>query len=206
MSRVTLDKLISEIATRAALAKRFVVGIAGPPASGKSTLAEALARRLGPHAAVLPMDGFHRDNAALEQMGLLHRKGAPETFDAEGFIALVRRLRAPHDVPYPTFDRAQDRTVPEAGVITQDTRIVLIEGNYTLLNTDPWDQLAGAFDLTVALNVPRATLQDRLVQRWLDHGLDLQAAQKRALDNDMRNADFVSAHSFAPDYTLDTEN
>ena len=93
MSRTTATDLARIIKTRAAGQERILVAIAGAPGSGKSTLAANLATRLGPMAEVLPMDGFHLDNARLRQMGLFHRKGAPETFDAESFVKLLRTIR-----------------------------------------------------------------------------------------------------------------
>lgn len=202
MQTVTLPQLTQIISERSADHRRMLVGIAGAPASGKSTLAEDLATRLGPHAAVLPMDGFHLDNEALTQMGLLHRKGAPETFDAQGFVDLLRKLRETPSLPYPTFDRAADKTVPDGGQIGAETRIVLIEGNYLLLNIAPWSALADVFDLTVRLDVSRAELKQRLIARWLDHGLTEDKARDRAESNDLRNADFVAEHARPADLLL----
>lgn len=181
---------------------RCLIGIAGPPGAGKSTLAAQLATALGPAAAVLPMDGYHLDNDALEDMGLLHRKGAPETFDGSAFVQLVRCLRQQGSVTYPTFDRDQDRTVPSGGRISEDTRIVLIEGNYLLLQDAPWSDLKDLFDLTLFLDVPRAVLKSRLVARWREHGLSQDAAEHRAEANDMRNADLVIAASVHADFVV----
>lgn len=178
---------------------RVIVAIAGPPASGKSTLALNLASGLGPKAAVLPMDGFHLDNVELAHLGLLHRKGAPETFDATGFVRLVQRLRREAKVPHPTFDRATDRTIPDGGSIDAHTRVVLIEGNYLLLQNPPWDQLQAQFDLTIGLAVDDEALETRLVMRWLDHGLSPAEARARAQDNDMKNVRFVRQNASAPD-------
>lgn len=202
VTEISLSGLRAEIETRAAQKNRLLVAIAGPPGSGKSTLAEDLAAGLGPHAAVLPMDGFHLDNAQLQEMGLLHRKGAPATFDAEGFAALLGRLRGPGAVRYPTFDRAADSTVPDAGLIDEATRIVLVEGNYLLLTTPPWSRLAEHFDLTVRLEVSRDVLLTRLTDRWIHHGMSAQHARARAESNDMKNVDFVAENSATPDFRL----
>ena len=150
----------------------------------------------------MPMDGFHLDNDTLHAMELFHRKGAPETFDADGFVALIKRLRGDDTVPYPTFDRDADRTVPDGGQINETTRIVLVEGNYLLLNQFPWDSLAGLFDMTVRLVVNHETLAARLITRWIDHGLSPENARDRALGNDMVNVRYVDAHSFDPDYVI----
>ena len=174
----TTDALVQEIRKRAIDETRILVAVAGPPGSGKSTLADNLVTRLGPSAAVLPMDGFHLDNDTLKKMGLLDRKGAPETFDAASFIELVRALRSKSDISYPTFDRDEDSTVPDGGNIDGTSKIILIEGNYILLNKPPWSSLALLFDFTVYIDVARDALEARLVKRWLDHGLSEVAARE----------------------------
>ena len=201
-----LRTLIQEIEACAVGPWRVLIAIAGPPGSGKSTLAAKLATRLGPSAAVMPMDGFHLDNERLEHMGLLHRKGAPETFDGEGFVDLVRRLRKEQVISYPTFDREADKTVPEGGLISEDTKIVLVEGNYLLLKIPPWADLAPLFDLKVRLQVDLDEIEARLIARWLDHGLGPQDARSRALGNDMLNVHFVEENSRASDLVLCTVN
>lgn len=196
--------LLGEIKIRAAAQNRLLVGISGPPGSGKSTVAGELADGLGPAAVVIPMDGFHLDNARLEQLDLLHRKGAPETFDAAGFVALIRKLRGKKTIRFPTFDREADRAVSESGLVDADIRIVLIEGNYLLLNIPPWNSLADTFDLTVRLEVSRDVLEARLVRRWHDLGFCWEDARARALANDMKNADHVDRHSRVADFTMRT--
>jgi len=199
------DALFREIKARAVGEKRFLVAVAGPPGSGKSTLAENLVARLGPSAAVVPMDGFHLDNDKLQKMGLLERKGAPETFDAEGFVSLIRTLRSKLDVTFPTFDRESDITIPCGGHIDKGTSIVVIEGSFLLLKTPTWSELAELFDLKVQLEVARKELEARLVKRWLDHGFPVAEARARALGNDMRNVDFVTNYSLAPDFSIRPE-
>lgn len=202
MPVITPPELISEIERRAQTRSRIVIGIAGAPGSGKSTIAAQLADGLQFPAAIVPMDGFHLDNGDLIPLGLLDRKGAPETFDAAGFLELVRSLRSDKAVSYPTFDRAADKTIPNGAAVSAETRIVLVEGNYLLLDRAPWSALDGLFDLTVRLDVPRATLHARLVERWEDHGLSRADAISRAETNDMRNADVVLNEGRAADFTL----
>ena len=199
---IDVDALQSVIEASVNGENRFLVAIAGPPGSGKSTIAENLAQRLGTSAAVLPMDGFHLENDRLIDMGLLHRKGAPETFDAEGFVELVESLKDNERVAYPTFDRVADRTVPKGGSIEKKTRIILVEGNYLLLNDAPWSKLRHLFDLTVSLVVDRDELSSRLTQRWIDHGLSPDAARERAEGNDMINVDTVLNNSLDPNFIL----
>jgi pantothenate kinase len=199
VTQPSMDTLLTEIVARDTGTGRVLVGIAGAPGSGKTTLAERVAQQLGETAAVLPMDGFHLDNEVLIPRGLLERKGAPETFDAEGFVKLLQRLRSEPDVTYPTFDRSADRTVPEGGQIAASTRFVVIEGNYLLLSLPPWNQLKNLFDLTIRIDVDHAELERRLIARWLSYGLTPEQARARALGNDMRNVRFVEANSSAPD-------
>lgn len=202
MTSISVEQLAKEITDRATGEGRFVVAVAGPPGAGKSTLSEALVDQLGDIAAVLPMDGFHMDNADLIELGLLPRKGAPETFHAEAFGKLLSDVRTQDTVDYPTFDRSMDRTVPNGGRIEPTTRIIVAEGNYLLLKDKPWDQLAALFDMTVLLDVPRDVLEARLIQRWLDHGMSEADAIARARGNDMVNVDTVINRSGTPDFRV----
>lgn len=176
---------------------RSIISIAGPPASGKSTLAEAVVDALNhsaqagraPTAALVPMDGYHLDNAVLRHKGLLGRKGAPETFDAEGFCHAVHRLTdTGTEHFFPRFDRTADQSIAGAIAVHPQTPVVVVEGNYLLLNTAPWSHLRDAFTACVFVSPSRDQLRDRLVQRWIDHGLDPEAALNRALGNDLPNA------------------
>lgn len=203
---MTEDQLADEIRTRAGDRARFLVAIAGAPGSGKSTLAERLSERLGAGAAVLPMDGFHLDNATLRARGLFERKGAPETFDAAGLGALLKRVKAGGAVSVPTFDRAADRVVPGGARIAETARIVLVEGNYLLLDAPGWRDLAALFDFKVLISVPEEELERRLVARWRDHGLAPDAARRRARENDLVNARLVHRGSVEPDLIFGHNN
>ena len=170
---------------------RILVALAGAPGSGKSTLAASLLRRFRDQkvpAEIVPMDGFRLDNAVLGARGLRQRKGAPETFDAAGFIHLIRRLKDGTEVVAPIFDRARDIAIAGAQVVPADARVVICEGNYLLFDEDPWRELAPLWDLTARLDVPPRELRARLIQRWLDHGLSRAAATRRAESNDVPNA------------------
>lgn len=190
-----LPDIITRINALAQTGQRVIIAIAGPAGSGKSTVAEALADALGPAAAVVPMDGFHLDSSVLEARGLLPRKGAPETFDADGFVTLVQRLKARDEVVIPVFDRKRDIAIAGARVIEPSHRIILIEGSYLLLDHQPWSALEQLWDLTIMLDVPMATLEQRLIDRWLAHDHTPDQAKARALANDIPNARYVVANS-----------
>lgn len=189
---------------------RTLVAIAGPPGSGKSTLAEAVARLVNAgeaatsaEAVVLPMDGYHLDNRLLEARGLLSRKGAPETFDAHGFRDAVHALADPLRTTYhPLFDRRLDLSIANAICIGPDASVVVIEGNYLLLGTEPWASASKAFSATVFVRPSTRVLQERLHRRWLDHGLDARAAMRRVEENDLPNAEFVIRESVRADVVL----
>ena len=179
--------------------QRAVVGLAGPPAAGKSWLAEHLVEGLvsrGYSACILPMDGFHLDNSILQARGLLARKGCPATFDVLGFIELVKRAKqSMDDLFVPIFDRRLDRSINAGALITQDTQFVIVEGNYLFLDQPPWDQLFELFDQRVALTADFETLKSRLIQRWLEHGHTQLEATERAMANDIPNAKTVVENS-----------
>ncbi|WP_246448995.1 AAA family ATPase [Paracoccus amoyensis] len=172
--------------------ERVLVAVAGAPGSGKSTLAEALVDQLS-DAVLVPMDGFHLDDSVLERRGLRHRKGAVETFDADGFQTMAARLEQPgREVIYPVFDRSRELAVAGAGVVAPASRVVVIEGNYLLLDQAPWNR--ARYDLTVFLEVPEAELARRLTARWRGFGKD-EAAVAAHLANDLANARFVTRQS-----------
>jgi pantothenate kinase len=188
-----LASIAAAIFRHAGKAERFMVAIAGPPASGKSTRAEAIAELLPPgSAAVVPMDGFHFDDAVLDEKGLRSRKGAPETFDFDGFLSLLKRLKAHEgDVAVPLFDRSMELSRNAAAIVSRDTKFVLVEGNYLLLDEAPWNSLESVFDFGIYVDVPRDELERRLVQRWRDHGRPDDAARRWIDGNDLPNVDRV---------------
>ncbi|MBX3532036.1 MAG: nucleoside/nucleotide kinase family protein [Rhizobiaceae bacterium] len=197
-----LAHLAATIFRRAAGRSRFLIAVAGPPGAGKTTSAARLAALLG-DAVTVPMDGFHYDNAVLDARGLRARKGAPETFDADGLVALVERLaRGDRDVVAPGFDRQEDFSRAGAIVVARAIRFVVVEGNYLLLDREPWRALRPHFGLTVMLDMPKGELAHRLVRRWIDHGLDEKAARERAFGNDMANAEQVVGGSAAADIVV----
>lgn len=180
-------------------ARRLLVALAGPPGAGKSTLAAQLVARL-PDAVVVPMDGFHLDDALLEPAGLLPVKGSPPTFDVAGLAVMLERLRRDDaEVLVPLFDRERELSRAAAARVEPRHRIVVVEGNYLLLDRPPWSALADVFDLGVLVDVDAAVLHERLVRRWLDHGFERAAALARAEANDLPNGELVRTASRVPD-------
>jgi pantothenate kinase len=176
---------------------RFVLGITGPPGAGKSTLAGALVARVvdeGRKAGLAPLDGFHLSNETLDSLGLLSVKGAPETFDAEGFVGYLRRLRDDPrtTVLWPDFDRREERAVPDAISIVASTRLVITEGNYLLLEQPPWHEVRKLLDQAWYLDVPTEILRRRLIDRAMAYGRPADHAVRHVDGSDLRNAELIA--------------
>ncbi|OIQ45765.1 MAG: hypothetical protein BM558_02585 [Roseobacter sp. MedPE-SW] len=207
---MTSPEKIAEALTEDILAaphagNRKLVALAGAPASGKTTLSHVLADHLtqaGCKTSVVPMDGFHLDNRILTDLGLLHRKGAPETFDAAGFLRLVQALSDSGRVFYPTFDRDEDFSRAGASIVDGKCDCVVVEGNYLLFDAPVWKDLHPLWDVSIRLDVPLETLRHRLVQRWINFGLPRDQAEQRAMDNDMVNAQAISDHALPATITI----
>jgi pantothenate kinase len=172
MEQAPLDHRIDELLAVAAPTGRVIVGVAGPPGAGKSTLAAGLvaaaeARHGAGTAVVLPMDGFHLANEVLEALGRRQRKGAPDTFDGDGFAAAVERVaRRDEPVVYaPRFDRSREEAVAGAIPIDAATRLVVVEGNYLLLADEPWSRAGRCLTEGWYLDTPAAVCDERLRAR-----------------------------------------
>ena len=182
--------------------ERILVGISGAPGAGKSTISQALSTKLNKSehvAAVIPMDGYHLDDSLLDDLGLLKRKGAPETFDFAGFKHLLLRIKNEDEVVYPVFDREREISIAGAGILKKNIRIVIVEGNYLLFDEEPWSCLSKLWDYSVFLDVELTVLEQRLIDRWLDHGFSRAEAQQKALGNDIQNSKRVIASRIQAD-------
>ncbi len=184
---------------------RRLIALAGPPAVGKTTISEATAAELnrrGIKATLIPMDGFHLDNDTLDAHGLRARKGAPETFDLDGFKTLIEQLSKGGDIDVPGFDRVADAVVPAMHHAGANVDTLVIEGNYLLLDEPGWRDLARHWTFAVFLAAPEDVLEARLLQRWRDNGFDDHGARNKAEGNDLPNARRILANRLPADLEI----
>lgn len=195
--RAELAGVDAAVAAARALADRpglAILGIVGPPGAGKSTLAERIVAELGEPACLLPMDGFHLANATLGRLGRADRKGAPDTFDATGYVATLRRIRAGGEIVYaPRFHREiEESYAAELAVDPTTTRLVVTEGNYLLVDEPPWSSVRGLLDACWYVAIDEALRLRRLVIRHRGYGRSPAVAHAWAHGSDQRNADLVA--------------
>jgi pantothenate kinase len=190
---VNTTQLVTRARALAAGPGRGLLGITGAPGAGKSSLAVALAEAV-PGAVVVPMDGFHRTTADLAARGWVDERGTPRTFDAPGFVALLRRLRAGEAALAPAFDRSLEEPVPDAIEVPVDAPLAIVEGNYLLLETAPWDEIKALLDEVWYVEVSEKVRVERLVARHVEFGRTRAAATERATNgSDAANARLVVA-------------
>jgi pantothenate kinase len=207
----SINNLLDLIRDRG-LKKRSITALCGPPAAGKSTLALKLVKLLNEieanSATVLPMDGFHFDNSILIPKNLLARKGSPPTFDVGGLMSILSRLKKNNEseVVVPVYDRKIQIAKAGARIIPKSLRYIIVEGNYLLLNQDPWKKLSLFFETTVSINVDIETLRQRLTFRWQDHGLNKKEIDDKVTGNDLINAELVIKKSKKAEFFIDGQN
>jgi pantothenate kinase len=205
---VDLAFLADLLEARAAQGGRVIAALAGAPGSGKSTLADKLVGKLNARqpglAAVLPMDGYHYDDLHLVPAGLRPRKGAPMTFDVGGLYHTLKRLRArdEDEVAVPVFDRKIEIARAGARLIPRDVPVIVVEGNWLLLNQTPWDRLRPMFDVTVMVDVPEHILRSRLRGRWERLGLSEAEILEKLEENDLPNGRWVRDGSIPADHVI----
>lgn len=187
------DDLLARATTLAATGRRRLLGIAGPPGSGKSTLATRLATALDGRAVVVGMDGFHLAQGELERLARTDRKGAPDTFDAHGYVHLIRRLADAGETVYaPEFRRDLEEPIAGAVPVPPDVPLILTEGNYLLLDIDPWRRLRTLLDEVWYLAPAEEHRLSWLVDRHRRYGRTPAEAKERAYGSDQHNATLIA--------------
>ena len=208
MSGLTYDQLMISVTDHIDNndKNRYFIALSGPPASGKSTISENLVKDLsakGYNSSILQMDGFHYDDLILKERKLLSKKGAPETFDVMGLINFVSRLHKEDEVVIPIFDRSLELSRSSAVIISKNTKVIIVEGNYVLLNSYPWCELHKFFNTTVMINCEKKILENRLIERWKNFNLPKKEIDEKVYKNDLPNGVNVLKNSIGAEYILE---
>jgi pantothenate kinase len=205
---VSLEQAVSRAAALAAPGRRRILGIAGAPGAGKSTLAEQLVQALGGERAVLvPMDGYHLANAVLEDLGRRDRKGAIDTFDDAGFASLLERIHAQRpdsdEIIYaPHFRRDLEEPIGSSQPIHGSTPLVITEGNYLLQDSGAWPRVRACLDEAWFIAPEEPLRHRRLIRRHEHYGKSPEEARRWALGTDQRNAELIEASAHRADWVI----
>ncbi|PWU51071.1 nucleoside/nucleotide kinase family protein [Micromonospora globispora] len=198
------DELAARARALADSGPRQLLGIAGAPGAGKSTLAERIVAAVGPLARLVPMDGFHLAQSALVRLGREGRKGAPDTFDANGFVSTLRRLRRlePTSVWAPAFRRDLEEPIAGSIEVPPEVRLVVTEGNYLLLREDPWEEVRTLLHQVWFLDLDAELRIRRLTARHEAYGKAPEAARAWALGSDEANTTLVAGTAIHADLVV----
>jgi pantothenate kinase len=205
IQRLAITDLASRASELAKRPERTILGIVGAPGAGKSTVTDLLARELGDAAVLVPMDGFHLANDVLVAAGARARKGAPDTFDVAGFVALLHRLRERRDkiVYAPVFRRDLEEPIGSAIAVPRETSLVITEGNYLLLDRGPWAEVRGLLDECWLVTLDEDVRLQRLIARHVAYGKSPVAARAWALSVDQANAAIVAGTASRADLIIE---
>ena len=201
---IDLESVLELLASTTGSGRRLIA-VAGAPGSGKSTLAESLVARLNARqpglAALLPMDGYHLDDVILDELGLKARKGAPETFDVGGLDHMLTRLRSRDEavVAVPVFDRSIEIARAGARLIPQSVGLIVVEGNYLLLDEEYWDDFAKLCDYSIFIRVDEGDVRERLIARKAKGGISRAQAEAHYERCDGPNVRRILEHVCAHD-------
>lgn len=201
----SLDELVERAGALAVAGSRRILGVAGAPGAGKSTVAQAIAEALGGQAALVGMDAFHLANEVLAAHSSRDRKGAPDTFDPWGYANLLRRLKTNSEpvVYAPKFDRGLEESIGSAVPVARDVPLVITEGNYLLLDAEGWRECREQIDEVWFLDISDGERQLRLVKRHEAFGKLPEEAEAWALGSDQRNAAVVASTRERADLIID---
>ena len=186
---------------------RKIIGIIGKPGGGKSTLSKFLLKGMDPTlVSVVPMDGFHLSNKVLKELGRSDRKGAHDTFDVKGFIALVARIKQDSSDPiyYPIFDRSIEESIAAQGVVYPSTRVVIVEGNYLMHDKDGWQEISPLLDQSWYAYLDEDLRISRLISRHIAFGKDPESAKAWAKGSDQVNAELIETGVARCDFLIHT--
>jgi len=205
IQRLAITDLASRARELAKRPERTILGIVGAPGAGKSTVTDVLVTELGDAAVLVPMDGFHLANDVLVATGARARKGAPDTFDAAGFVALLHRLRERRDdiVYAPALRRDLEEPIGSAIAVPRETSLVITEGNYLLLDRGPWAEVRGLLDECWLVTLDEDVRLQRLIARHMAYGKSLVAARAWALSVDQPNAAIVAGTASRADLIIE---
>ena len=185
--------------------QRKILGIAAAPGAGKSTLAESLLQALGAQAQIVPMDGFHLANSTLERLGQAQRKGAPDTFDAAGYVNLLQRIRhqkAGETIYAPEYRRSLEEGIAGAIAVAASTPLIITEGNYLLSDEGGWGGVQGVLDEVWFLDLDTAVRQQRLLERHRRFGRSQEAALAWIKATDEPNAQHIERTRGRADWVI----
>lgn len=202
---LTPDAALDRLALLLRRGKRTILGLAGPPGAGKSTFAGWLTIHAAVAVSVVPMDGFHLTNAELDRLGGRSRKGAPDTFDTDGYVDMLRHLRfgTEHTVFAPGFDRVVDESTAGSIAVTPWTRLVITEGNYLLTTQGGWESVADLLDEVWWICCPAEKRRERLIRRHRVFGLSTDGAEEFVNRSDEANARLVASDFVRADFLIE---
>jgi pantothenate kinase len=186
---------------------RTLVGIVGKPGSGKSTLVDLVRQRFpSTDVAIIPMDGYHLSNELLLQRGMKDRKGAPDTFDVEQFLVLLKNVRDnSEEISFPIFHREIEASIEGEGVVSGSAKVIIIEGNYLLSQDYGWQYVRPLLDQSIYLNLSDGERIQRLIKRHIEFGKSQDEAIRWVMGSDQRNAEYIETTSIFADLTLEMD-
>ncbi len=205
MTASATPELYARLEALTAAGTRRILGLTGAPGAGKSTLARQLVAHVGESAVLVPMDGFHLANTELARLGRSQRKGAEDTFDSAGYVALLRRLRdqrAGEIVYAPEFRREIEESIAGAIPILPEHRLIVTEGNYLLLDSGHWSAIRPLVDEIWYIDIEADVRVERLIARHIEYGREEAAAREWVSRSDERNAILIASTSARADLTI----